>query len=445
MEIFAPEELIAIARRTGFSKRDSKMSPNSFFDIMMYDASSVHSKSLNQLAIEAMSEYDIGITKQGIDKRFNDKTLDFFKYLIEKQLSVKLDQSIEAGWLGSFNRVLIKDGTRFDLPEAFHDRLPGSGGSASKAGACLQFEYDLKSGNITDLNLTPANRPDARDAKEVLTTVAKKDLVLRDLGYYGFSAFKNIISKEAFFISRLFLSTVVFEQRQGRLQRLDFKDLYAYFQKHQLSRMELDVFIGAQEKIPLRLVIELLPEAVYEKRSRNNRKVEKKTGYQPSEEYLFASRFNLFITNVPQEIVPVSVVSQLYRMRWQIELIFKVWKSVIGIHHARRMKYTRWMCLLYFKLLLMIINWNAILVQRGLLYSQKGQLLSLNKCFKTLFDNTLRLRTALKQGLSGIKNFIQWVAKTLNQNHGLERKKESTGLEKIFYLLYCKSNIYVYI
>ncbi len=365
------------------------MGPSSFFDIMMYDASSVNSKSLNQLAIEAMSEHDIGITKQGLDKRFNDKALDSFKHLIEKQLSVKLDQSIEAGWLGSFNRVLIKDGTRFDLPEAFHDRLPGSGGSASKAGACLQFEYDLKSGSITDLSLTPANRPDARDAKEILGTVAKNDLILRDLGYYGFSAFKNIISKGVFFISRLCFSTVVFEKRKGKFQRLDFKSIYAYLQEHQLSSIEKTVFVGVRVKIPVRLVIELLPEAVYEKRTRNNRKVEKKKGYQPSEEYLFMSRFNLFITNVAAEILPETVISQLYRMRWQIELIFKVWKSVIGIHHTRKMKYIRWMCLLYFKLLLMVINWNTIMVQRGLLYNKRGQMLSLNKCFKPCL--TIRL------------------------------------------------------
>ena len=71
----------------------------------------------------------------------------FLKNLIEKQLSVELNQQIEAGWLSSFNRVIIKDGTRFDLPEEYKDYLPGSGGSASKAGICLQFEYDLKSGS----------------------------------------------------------------------------------------------------------------------------------------------------------------------------------------------------------------------------------------------------------------------------------------------------------
>jgi len=434
-----------VARKTGFCKRESKLSPGSFFDIMMYDASSVKLNSLNQLAIEAQSEHDIGITKQGINKRFNNHTLDFLKHLIEMQVSVKLDQQIDAGWLGSFDRVLIKDGTRFKLPEAYQDLLPGSGGSGSKAGACLQLEYDFKSGSITDLTLTPANRPDVKDAQEVMDTVKSNDLVIRDLGYYSFPSLLNISSKDAFYISRLGFTTIVYEMINGKWQRLDFKVLFNYMQQHQLSRIEIAVLIGAKEKIPVRLVTELMPAAVYEERMRKVRKINKKKGYQPSKDYEFMARFNLFITNVPQEVLPADVVSQLYKIRWQVELIFKIWKSVIGIHHAKNMKYKRWLCLLYFKLLLMLINWNAILVQRGHLYAKRGRILSLNKCFKTLIDNTFRLRAALRQGRRGIAHFIKWVTKTLNENHWLEKKNKCTGLEKLFYLLYCKSNIYVYI
>jgi hypothetical protein len=411
----------------------------------MYDVSSGITKSLNQLAIEAKSEHDIGVSKQGIDKKFNDHTLNFLKLLIEKQLTVELDHQIEAGWLSPFNRVTIKDGTRFKLPEDYKDYLPGSGGSASKAGACLQFEFDLKSGHVIDLSLTPANRPDARDAVEVLDTVESNDLVIRDLGYYAFPSFSNISSKGAFFISRLGSKTNVYEMKKEKLQKLDFKALYYEMKRHELSKVYKDVFIGTEAKIPVRLVIELMPDAVYEQRMRKTCKIHKKKGYQTSEDYKFMSRFNLFITNVPKEMLPDEVVSVLYRMRWQIELIFKIWKSVIGIHHTRKMKYKRWLCLLHFKLLLMIINWNIIMAQRNHLYKRKGKLLSLNKCFKTLFDNSYRLRDALKLGLKGIAKFICWAEKILTENHWLERKNKSLGLENIFYLLYCKSNVYVYI
>ena len=258
------------------------MNPSSLFDIMMYDASSAKLNSLNQLAIEAQSEHDIGITKQGLDKRFNNHTIDFLKHLIEMQMSVKLDQQIDAGWLGSFDRVLIKDGTRFKLPEAYQDLLPGSGGSGSKAGACLQLEYDFKCGSITDLTLTPANRPDVRDAKEVMDTVMSNDLVIRDLGYYSFSSLQNISGKGAFYISRLGFTTIVYEMINGKWQRLDFKVLFGYMKQHQLFRIEIVALIGAKEKIPVRLVVELMPEVVYEERMRKVRKIHQKKGYQPS-------------------------------------------------------------------------------------------------------------------------------------------------------------------
>lgn len=436
---------MSTAKETGFCRRKSKLNPFVFFDLMMYDSSSAKPKSLNQLSIEALSVHDVDISKQGMDKKFSEQALAFLKNLIEKQLSVELGQQIEAGWLSLFNRVVIKDATRFELPESYKDYLPGSGGAASKAGACLQFEYDLKSGSIIDLNLTAANRPDVSDAVQVLDKVACNDLVIRDLGYFAFNSFLNISGKGAFFISRLRANAIVYEMKDGKLQQLDFKVLYERMKKYQLSRIEKDVFIGNTSKIPVRMIIDLLPDAVYEQRIIKTNRSHKKKGYNSSEKFKLMSRFNLIITNVPQTVLPIDIVPALYRIRWQIELIFKIWKSVIGIHHNRIMKYTRWLCILHFKLLLMIINWNIIMGKRNQLYEQKGKLLSPNKCFKTLFDNNYRLRDALKQGLKGITNFIKWVEKIFRENHWLERKKKKMGLEKICYLSYCKSNIYTYI
>ena len=434
---------MSTAKAAGFCKRESKLNPLVFFDLMMYDASSAKPKSLNQLSIEALSAHDVGISKQGMDKRFNEQALGFLKLLIEKQLSVEISQQIEAGWLSLFNRVVIKDATRFELPEKFKDQLPGSGGSASKAGACLQFEYDLKSGNIIDLNLTAANRPDVKDAVQVLDKVECNDLIIRDLGYFAFKSFLNISSKGGFFVSRVRANAIVYEMKGGKIQKLDFKVLYEWMRNHYLSRIEKNVFIGNTPKIPVRMIIDLLPDAVYEERIRKTNLSHKSKGYTSSEKFKLNSRFNLFITNVSQTVLPIDVVPALYRIRWQIELIFKIWKSIIGIHHNRIMKYTRWLCILHFKLLLMIVNWNIVMDKRNRFYKQSGKLLSPNKCFKTLFDNSYRLRNALKEGTKGVLNFIKWVEKVFKGNHWLEKKKNKTGLEKICYLLYCKSNFYV--
>ena len=148
------------------------------------------------------------------------------------------------------------------------------------------------------------------------------------------------------------------------------------------------------------------------------------------------SRFNLSITNVPEDILPISAIPLIYKIRWQIELVFKIWKSVLGVHHIRNMKYTRWLCHLYFKLLLMIVNWNIIMSKRPLMYQKTGKLLSLFKCFKTLFDNTYRLRNVLRHGSQELSHFWVWIDQLLYRNHWLEKKKNKLSSEEIMHSMY---------
>ena len=55
-----------------------------------------------------------------------------------------ISQFIEIGLLNLFNRVKVKDSSKFDLPSRLKDVLPGFGGSASKSGACIQYEFEEK-------------------------------------------------------------------------------------------------------------------------------------------------------------------------------------------------------------------------------------------------------------------------------------------------------------
>jgi Transposase DDE domain len=441
---FSPEELVSIAKETGFLKRRSKIDPSTFFDLLLHQLSSGESKSLNQSSIELKSIYGIEISKQGLDKRFNDPAIEFVKKLIEKLLATEISHQIDTDWLSKFNRVIIKDGTRFDILEDYFSLFPGSGGNASKAGACIQFEYDLKKGSIIHLDITPANRPDNKEAREVLDDIQKEDLVIRDLGYHVCKSFSNIIERGAYFISRLSPSINVYTLKNGNYHKLDFKNLYNRMTKRNQKSDYKNVFIS-EDKIPVALCIEIVPKTVYENRIRNAERNCKKKGRKLSEEYKFMVRFSLFITNLPEDKLPTKIISTLYRIRWQIELIFKVWKSIFGINHKTKMKIKRWLCLLYTKLLLMIVYWNIIMNCRNYLHKLEGELLSLNKCFKTLFDNTYRLRKALNKGPQEIYKLLIWADTIFKKNHWLEAKKKTKCLKEILSIKICKSNEYGYI
>lgn len=41
--------------------------------------------------------------------------------------------------------------------------------------------------------------------------------------------------------------------------------------------------------------------------------------------------WNLFLTNVPAAVWPPTTLVAVYRLRWRIEIVFKTWKSHLGL------------------------------------------------------------------------------------------------------------------
>ena len=237
-----------------------------FFDSLLYDATSEGTKSYNQMAIEVKSAHGVDISVQGIDQRFNAGAQKYIQELIGEQLSCQVSQSIDAGWAKHFNRVIIKDSTKFDLPKTLWEKLPGFGGNASKAGVCIQYEFNVKSGEVNDLSIHPAKRPDNKDAVQTLGLVRAGDLTIRDLGYFALDYFKRIEKAGAFFLSRLNTQVLVYHKKEDQFQELDFAKLYQKMKTGNIQRLDEKVYIGEKEKFPVRLIIELLPEEVVAER-----------------------------------------------------------------------------------------------------------------------------------------------------------------------------------
>src|SRR6266699_3945371 len=68
-------------------------------------------------------------------------------------------------------------------------------------------------------------------------------------------------------------------------------------------------------------------------------------------EYLNWLACGFYITNVRQQIWPSKVVGTVYRLRWQVELTFKNWKSLLNIHVLKGTRPERIKCILYGRLI----------------------------------------------------------------------------------------------
>jgi hypothetical protein len=255
-----------------------------FLDSLLFNASSDINKSLNSLSVEMKQFYDIDVSKQGLHDRFKECTTLYLKSILS-QLSFKSPQSIDEGWLGLFNNVRIKDSTKFVLPEEYAEIMPGFGGVSSKSATCIQYEYDLKTGTILDLNITSAKRPDSKDARETQDNIIANDLVIRDLGYYSTDVMKHFMEFGSFIISKLNTQTLVYEMQDGGYKQIKFDKLFHWFKKNNLQQIEKQVYIGADSKLPVRLIISLVPDQVFAQRMQKVNKYNKRMGHRTSDGY----------------------------------------------------------------------------------------------------------------------------------------------------------------
>ena len=385
------------------------------------------------------------ITKQSIDGRFTEGAVAFVKELLKELLERQLSKVFCAGFLSQFNKVRIKDSTRFTVADKLRGHFKGSGGGkgTSNACVCIQYEYDARSGKILDLNVTSGTRNDATDASETKAEIDEGDLVLRDLGYFNLSVLTGFAVQGASFISRLNTSILVFEP--DTKEQIGFKELYDQMGGQQQTRCDKLVLVGKGKMEQLRLIVEIVPEQVYQERIRKVNKYNKEKGWTTSEEYKARCRFNMFITNVPEEELSIEEAMLIYRLRWQVELMFKNWKSVCKIDKIQPMKYERFACLLFAKLILIMLNIQIICNMQVYYFKKRRLILSENKCFKTLRESFDILRRIWKEKRTGSERKLKNLVVQFSSNHWKEKRKNKVNFIELVELFNYNSIYYEYI
>ena len=412
---------------------------------MLYCASHSQLCSLSQASSSASDVCGLKIAKQSIDGRFTGEAVAFVLDVLKEVLERQLSNVFCAEFLPQFNQVCIKDSTKFNVDNRLSGHYKGTGArpGTTKACVCIQYEYDLRSGKILDLNVTEGVRNDAMDAAQTKEKINKTDLILRDLGYYNLSILAGFAKAGAFFISRLNTSTLIYDL--GQTESLKFKELYAYMRKHKITSCEKQVLVSKKDQEELRLIVAIVPDHVYEERIKKVNKYNKVKGWKTTDDYKVRCRFNLFITNVSYENISLEEIMLLYRLRWQVELMFKNWKSVCAIHKLQPMKYERFTCLLFAKLILIVINLQIIRNLQEYHFKKTKQILSEYKCFKTLQESFSSLRSIWKERRKKSEKILMKLIGLFSSNHWKEKRKERNNLSEIIDLFICKSKYYEYI
>jgi len=406
-----------------FVQRTSRLGGCTFLSLIVFNSNSLHDESLNDLTVILAKNHNIDISKQGLDDRFNAYAVKFLAAALGNLLRRQLSDKVSFRNCGEFKRFLIKDSVCFQIDESLANEYPGSGGSGSKANVRIQFEYDLLNGKIVDLSLNAFNDQDAKNSTLTLDVVNDGDLVVRDLAYMHLGALQGIIKKLGHFLCRLNAQAKVYQEQNGKIIELDFPAILKSMRQNNIQQTEELVFIGKDQELQVRMFIYLLPEAQYNARMRKANNDAKGKGRQVSKEYKARAGLNLFITSASEELISIETAWQIYTLRWQIELTFKVWKSLCKIDKVKRVKKDRIECYILAKLLIIVLCWRVAWFTGMLLKRLYGKDISYFKAFKTLTHDMATLKKIFVDGTVSLEVYLVDFLELSRKKHLLEKKK----------------------
>ena len=225
------------------------------------------------------------------------------------KLAVKILRIKRGAPFSEFGEIVIQDGSSFAVKDNLSKVFPGRFSAISPAAVEVHVTMNLLEGSTQHTTVTA----DTEGERDHLPDPAsmKGKLILADRGYFSLEYLDELMEEEASFIFRakssinpVVLSAVtaggkVLKHFHGKhLNELSLS-------KQDPIDMEVEWTTPSGDDVSCRLIISWSPK----------HKV-----------------FNYFATNLCGARYSIQDVLAAYRLRWQIELLFKEWKSYANLH-----------------------------------------------------------------------------------------------------------------
>jgi hypothetical protein len=376
-----------LARQTGFVRRQSKLDGSCFAQTLTFGWLHNPDATLEELA-QTASSLGVAISAQGLDQRFGRRAAVFLKRLLQEAvLRVVSTEPVAIPLLQRFAGVCLLDSTTITLPPAFARAWPGCGQKSNgpKAGIKAQVRLNLLDGTLRGPFLYPASTNDKKGRLHS-ERLPPGTLRLADLGFFSVASLRHMDRQGVYWLTRVQMETGLVDS-QGHAWTLA-----AFLAKQTSDRIDVPIALGVEQRLPCRLLAVRVSADVAKKRRRELRKYLRRFGrLHPDRHYL--AGWNFYATNLPPDKLSLEEACVLVRCRWQIELLFKLWKNEGHVDESRSGKPWRILCEIYAKLLGMVVQ-HWVLLTSCWSYPNR----SLVKASRTVRTHAVSLASVLPHG-----------------------------------------------
>jgi hypothetical protein len=340
------------AAATGCVRRKRRFSGASLCQTLVLGWLGNPAATLDQLC-QMAAACGVQITPQGLAQRFTPAAAAMLKRVLDAAIEqVVGTEPVAIPLLRRFAGVFLQDCTVITLPAELAEVWAGCGDATAtghsavlKAGVRLDLAHGALHGPVL-----AAGRTHDRTVAAALPPLPPNSLRLADLGFFSLADLAAQDAAGCFWLTRVQVGTAVFDATGRRWE------LAELLEQHVTGLTELAVEVGVRQRLSCRLIAVPVPDEVANARRRRMHDEAHRRGQEVTADRLRLAAFTVFITNVPVELLSPQEALVLARARWQIELLFKCWKSVSQVDQWRSQEPYRILCEVYAKLIGVVIQ-----------------------------------------------------------------------------------------
>lgn len=374
-------------RQSGMVRRsDAKLTGSVFTQTLVFGLGANPYASLSALT-QTAAALGVRVSGEALHQRFDRAAATCLEQVLYAAVrQVVAADPVVVPLLERFPEVVVQDSSCISLPEVLAPVWAGCGGApaAGNAALKLQLALDLRTGRLRGPQLHDGRESDRNATLDHDLPPGAVRIV--DLGFWDLAALADLQVRGVYWFSRA--------QAQTSVQTADGQwwDLLALLQAQATQPLDLAVRLGRDQQVPARLRAVPVPAAVADERRQKLRREAREAGEVVSALRLALADWAVYVTTIPPTLLSLDEALILGAARWQIELLFKLWKSHGQIDLVRDVQPWRVLCELYGRLLSQIVQHWLLLVS---CWAEPAR--SLPKAAQTVRTHWLCLATAMRR------------------------------------------------